>query len=157
MWKNCNSQYDVWFTFGRMELHFISLTRCETGWMKLFTGNGLGAGDKANGHKDSRSYLRPLCIFLWGQMKSLVYCTRPRTIDNLKGNICAVFKDSTPQIFDRVPCSVPFCKNLCKKMRGTNFNICFPDAFSYETELQGHPVYKITRCCVRFWNCILYP
>jgi len=45
MWKKCHSQYDVWFSFGRTELHFISLARCETGWMKLFTGDGLGAGE----------------------------------------------------------------------------------------------------------------
>ena len=46
MWMKCHSQYDVWFTFGRMEVLFISLARCETDWMKLFTGDGLGAGDK---------------------------------------------------------------------------------------------------------------
>jgi hypothetical protein len=98
--------------------------------------------------------LKPLDIFLLGQLKSLVYCTRPRTIDNLKGNICVVFKDSTPLTFDRVSCSVPFCKSLCKKSRGTNLNICFSNVF-YETELQGHSVCEITRCSVRFWNCIL--
>jgi len=55
MWKQCHSQYDVWFSFGRMELHFISLARCETGRMKLFTGDGLGAVDKSNDHQDLRT------------------------------------------------------------------------------------------------------
>jgi hypothetical protein len=93
--------------------------------------------------------LTPLDSFLWGHLKSLVFHTHPHAINDFKANISAVCRDSTPQNLERVPCNVQFCKNLCNKRRGTNLNIYFPNALSYEIELMGHPVCEITRCSIR--------
>jgi len=54
LWMKYHLQYDVTFTFSRIEHHVILLARCEAGWMKYFSGDSVGAGNKSSGRQIPR-------------------------------------------------------------------------------------------------------
>ncbi|GFW14858.1 putative DD41D transposase [Trichonephila clavipes] len=46
--------------------------------------------------------LTPLCYFLWGYVKSLVYADKPQTLDHLEDNMRRVIADIRPQMLEKV-------------------------------------------------------
>jgi hypothetical protein len=67
----------------------------------------------------------PLEFFLSSDLKSLLYRTRPRTIDDFEENIRATTTDITPQTLERVRGSVQHRINLCEQKGEHQFENLF--------------------------------
>jgi hypothetical protein len=116
----------VYFRQDGAPLYFASEVRnCSD---EVIHWQWLSAGDKSNGRPPRSRNLSSLDFFIWGHLMSLVYCIRPRTINDLTENtsICAAFRDSTPQTSECVRCRVQHHINLCKQQETRQFKHMFP-------------------------------
>ena len=80
---------------NRTDHQRTSFAMCETCWIKFFPGDGLGAGDRSNGHHDSRTRRTSISSpkVIWSH---LVTTPTHVPLTKLTENTRAAITDTTP-------------------------------------------------------------